>query len=518
MGRIAALFSRLWKGRQQNLPLRVQNSTYPEIRNLDLTLAQFKSLTPGDVLPVSWSNQPLWKDWDTETAINDGLKASSWVYICITRNARAISSLPWVVEQKVGPRQYEPVEDTHPLQALLDDPNPWWSTQHLKELIVTELFLAGNSLVSEIKVKVDGQDVPAELWTVRPQCISPVPIKGGFIKEYEVTGADGKDYTVLPEDCVHIQFPDPACPYWGLSPLQSASKSIDTDVEASGWQKVSLQNMLIPPGAFLIRGHISKEQHELAKKILLEEYQGKLNAGKPLILGGQGNNEVEWKPLSMAPSEVSFIETRKLTREEICAIMGVPPPIVGLLERATYSNIRTARDIWWEDTLLPTANVIDSALTRSLAPEFGEDLRVRSDLSNVEALLSLFERRLAVVERLTKQGAPFNDAAEFMNLGFSFPAGDTGYLPLNIMPVDGSTGHMDSDEEKSAWFQRMPQMTESSQWDDFVSDSNMDVAQEASFLGFCVHLFGQDPRENDTGIGSDRLRIAANAWQNNGRH
>jgi HK97 family phage portal protein len=316
----------------------------------------------------------------------------------ITRNARAIGSLPWIVERKVGTRQYEPVDEDEPLQAILDNPNPWWSQQHLKELIVTELFLAGNSLVSKIRVNVDGEDVPVELFTVRPQNIRPVPIKGGFIKEYEVGGADGKEYTILPEDVVHIQFPDPACPYWGLSPLQSAAKSIDTDVDAAGWQKTSLQNMLVPPGAFLIRGHINKEQHKLAKKILLEEYQGKLNAGKPLILGGQGTNEVEWKPMGMTPAEVSFIETRKLSREEICAIIGVPPPIVGLLERATYQNIRTAREIWWEDTLLPTVNVVDSAFNRALAPEYGDDLRVRSDTSKVDALLALFERRLSVVE------------------------------------------------------------------------------------------------------------------------
>lgn len=451
MGRIADLVRRVFRGNSAGALARsgltLNAAQGPELH--PLILSQIKSLRPGDVLPSSWDGRPQWSEWDSEAAINEGLKASSYVYICIKRNASAIGTLPWIVEQQTGPRQYEPVPDTHPLQVILDTPNPYWSAQHLRELIVMELFLTGNSLI----LKIRENEIPVELWTARPQNIAPNPAKGDFVVSYTVKGADGKEHTVLPEDAIHVQFPDPACPYWGLSPLQSASKAVDTDVEAATWQKVALQNMLVPPGVFLIKGHITEDQFNLARAQIKDRYAGADNAGEPMILGGQGGNEVSWQQMGLTPAEVSFIETRKLTREEICSILGVPPPIVGILDRATYNNIRTAREIWWEDTLLPTAGLVESALNRSLAPEFGEGLRIRIDTSQVDALLVLFERRLAVVERLCDRGAPFNSASEFMDLGYTFDGGDVGYLPANLIPVDSVTsGQLDEDEEKAGWF------------------------------------------------------------------
>jgi hypothetical protein len=70
----------MWNGSNSSLPIRARRGqSIAGIRNAELAMSEVKSLTPGDVLPISWSGEPLWNDWNTEDAINDGLKASSWV-------------------------------------------------------------------------------------------------------------------------------------------------------------------------------------------------------------------------------------------------------------------------------------------------------------------------------------------------------------------------------------------------------------------------------------------------------
>jgi phage portal protein BeeE len=58
---------------------------------------------------------PAVGDWSTRKAIEQGLKASSWVYICVKRLMKAAASVPWVAEELHG-KKWEPIE-THPLTS-----------------------------------------------------------------------------------------------------------------------------------------------------------------------------------------------------------------------------------------------------------------------------------------------------------------------------------------------------------------------------------------------------------------
>jgi HK97 family phage portal protein len=415
-------------------------------------ISQLK-LAPKQILPASMSGKPIWSDWSASNAINNGLKASAWVYVCIMRNANAIAQLPWVVETLSGDT-WVPVTPLHPLQRLMNRPNDVWSRQSLMTRIAMELMLAGNSVLC--KIRVDGRVV--ELYTLRPQDIAPVPTQDMHILGYQVKDVNGRiieaedpelpdEVSIGAEDTVHLMLVDPSTPYWGLSPMQAAAKTIDVDVDAAEWQKVSLQNMMVPPGFFQFKGHFTDDQWTELQADLADKYKGSLNAREPMALGDQ--EEVKWTQLSLTPQEVDFLETRKLTREEICAIYGVPPPVAGILERATYSNIETARDIWWQDTLIPFTQLMEDAFNLQLVPEFGDPatLRVRADMSGVVALQVQTANRIVSVKDLWSMGVPFNTASDFIGLGLQIPGGDVGYLPGNLLstgsPIDSV---LDEDE------------------------------------------------------------------------
>jgi HK97 family phage portal protein len=64
------------------------------------------------------------------------------------------------------------------------------------------------------------------------------------------------------------------------------------------------------------------------------------------IYRGTGNHRIavledglKFRPITIPPNEAQFLETRKYQLSEIARIFGVPPHMLGDLDRATFSNI-----------------------------------------------------------------------------------------------------------------------------------------------------------------------------------
>jgi hypothetical protein len=103
------------------------------------------------------------------------------------------------------------------------------------------------------------------------------------------------------------------------------------------------------------KGSMTEGQKRDIKKEIVNYYSGTEGGQSALLL--QGNLDVE--AMQVRPKDVDFIMGKKLNREEICAIYGVPPALVGIFEYANYSNVKEQRKIFWENTLLP---IMDSIL------------------------------------------------------------------------------------------------------------------------------------------------------------
>jgi len=393
---------------------------------LGVSPQEMKSVTTGQLLPVWQSGKPIWTDWSTDKAVREGYKASTWVYACIHRIMKAVASVPWVVSRRTKAGEWEVVPG-HPLEELLKKPNPYMSGQDLIERMTAHLYLGGNALWTKIRVR----GAVVELWPIGPDGIKPVPSQKNFIERYEYE-RDGVKHSIKPEDIVHVMFIDPANPYWGMSPLQAGARTVDTDVEAVTWNKVALQNRAITDGVFSFKEPLTREQWEEARKQVREQHQGADNARTPWVLGG----DATWHQMSLSPAEMDFIESRKMTREEICAIFQVPPPMVGIYDHATLANIETARKIFWLDTVIPFLEDLQSAFNLALTPEFGDDLMLEFDVSNVEAIQENYHDKIETAKTLWAMGVPFNQINQQLELGFNdIPGGDQGYLPMSLLPA-----------------------------------------------------------------------------------
>ena len=75
---------------------------------------------------------------------------------------------------------------------------------------------------------------------------------------------------------------------------------------------------------------------------------------------------------------MDFLNSSKMTRDEILAVFRVPPPITGIVENAGLgSNIWDgARVMFCEGTVQPKLELLGQSLTRDLARRYGPDVVV----------------------------------------------------------------------------------------------------------------------------------------------
>ena len=390
----------------------------------------------NNILPTI-QGEPEWGDWTTENAIKNGYKESIWVYTSINKKAKAAASVPWKVfkmDQKTG--EWEE-QKNHPLEQLIERPNPFMTRKDLIERITAHLNLSGNAIHKKVRAATGAaKGRTIELWPMGPDGIRPVPDQREFISKYEVK--DSRNVVIEeidPADLIHHMFLDPGNPYWGIGPLQIAAKTVDTDNEAVRWNKVALQNRAVTDGVFSFDNPLHTEEWEEARRQIRTQHQGSSNAREPWVLG----SGAKWNQMSLSPAEMDFIESRKMTREEIAAVFDVPPPMVGLYENATLANIETARKIFWLDTMLPFLDDLQNSFNLTLTPEFqnpGEVLEIRYDVSNVEALQENFSDKLDNADKLFKMGVSLKEINRRLELGLDEQSGwEVGYLPTGIIPA-----------------------------------------------------------------------------------
>jgi len=139
--------------------------------------------------------------------------------------------------------------------------------------------------------------------------------------------------------------------------------------------------------------------------------------------------------MNQSAVEMDFVASRTKVWSEIASAMGVPLPMIGVLEDATLANIETSRKIFWMDTIVPLLRKIRSQINAQLASEFG--LYLDYDLSGVEAMREDYGQKLEAAERLFRLGVPFNRINEVLELEVGeIEGGETGYLPAGLIPSD----------------------------------------------------------------------------------
>jgi HK97 family phage portal protein len=271
--------------------------------------------------------------------------------------------------------------DDHPLARGILAPWEGAGQPQLVQHLLGSLLVQGNGLVDVDEgarsLRFDDLD-----WrTCTPIKASARRISGWTVRE------DGEERELSADRVVHVAWWSPLGPT-GISPLRTLGTTVAIEDAAQRFQRAMLQNGARPPSAveadesFL--GLDRDERDELIKGLradLQSIYAGPENAGRPALLPPG----LKWKGVGHTAVEAELIKQREVTRDEINAVFQIPPPMVGDLRRATFSNIAAQREMYYTESLAPPLVLIEQALNAQLVRHLlrEDDVYVEFDFAGV---------------------------------------------------------------------------------------------------------------------------------------
>jgi HK97 family phage portal protein len=328
---------------------------------------------------VAWhsSARAHWSGRDYAAFARDGYGANAVAHRCVRLIAEGVASVPL----RVSPGD-------HPLARLLARPNPEQTGVELIEGFIGYLQVSGNAYLEAVAFE---DEPPSELFALRPDRMSVMPGARGWPVGWEYRlGAKVRRFERDPltdvAPILHLKTFHPLDDWYGQSPMTAAACAIDIHNAGGAWNKALIDNAARPSGALVYSSgeRLSEEQFAHLKRELETAMSGPENAGRPMLLDGG----LDWKAMSLSPTDMDFISARHAAAREIALAFGVPPMLLGIPGDNTYSNYSEANSAFWRQTALPLAQKLARALEGWLGarwPEAGA-ATVSLDLDAVPAL------------------------------------------------------------------------------------------------------------------------------------
>lgn len=322
-----------------------------------------------------------WSPQNYSVLAREGYTRNPIVFRAIRLLAETASAVPWLL--------YEGREERtqHPLLDLIKRPNASEAGATFFETLFGYLLLSGNAFLQFNA----SRGLAPSLHLLRPDRINVIAGDDGWPEAFEY-GAGTKKQCLEPLSqsnsggIIHLKMFHPLDDLTGFAPLCAAQMALETHNAAANWNKALLDNSARPSGALIYApadgGNLTDDQYARLKNELEDGYSGATRAGRPLLLEGG----LDWKPMSLTPKDMDFLEAKHSAARDIALAFGVPPMLLGIPGDNTYSNYVEANRVFYRMTVLPLINRLACELTAALAPHFGENLSLKHDTDQIEGL------------------------------------------------------------------------------------------------------------------------------------
>lgn len=277
------------------------------------------------------------------------------------------------------------------------------------------------------------------------------------------------------------------------SPIESLRATLALHDAVERHLLAYFRNSARPAGHVKVDKNTPKETRDWIREELTKLYTAPENAGKVLITSG------EWSSMTGEPGNSKVIELSKQSREEICAAYQVPPPLVGILDRAIMSNVRELRSHYVRDVVGPHGVIFEGDIDAQVIArddllgdiyvEFEDGAMLRPDLESRSKTWKDQRYLLTLNEMRELENRPRID----------HPSADVPWMPLNEAPL-GADDNPESDKPKP------PDTDPDNETDDTTGDHDpmeLVAAIQKVYLGVGVVLTAQEARELLNRMGAD---------------
>jgi HK97 family phage portal protein len=346
--------------------------------------------------------------------LRESYRLVTWVYACINVIAESISGVP--LKFYDGPpedTEKKEVPKKHPVNQLFSPPKPMEILT--REDYVKNVFInLGNfgEIFSPLEMKAG---IPENIDIVNPYQFEAMRRENNDLYAWKYTriGRDGKQMapiTLADGQVLQFKYYDPFNRVRGLTPLAAGRLPLEQEVNMSVWNAGFFQGGIRNPVVILLKqllGTGASRKNFLDQ--IQRDYTGFVKGHGPLVLEGGADA----KPLMQSLKDLDFIEGKNLTREEICALFGVPPALVGIFRYANYANSREQIRLFWLNTLVPKMRLFRNVIQVSLLDKYWNDIYVDFDWSKVDAL------GVDPVQKATMHNLDTSAANNLYNMGYT---------------------------------------------------------------------------------------------------
>ncbi len=255
------------------------------------------------------------------------------VFSSVRLLAETGSMLPTGVFQRSGNTRLPAME--HPLAPLLTyQANPQLPAGEFWAQVLGWMLTRGNA-AAYIERNNGGR--PVGLWPVSWPNVETRRVKDTGELVYKVT-LDDDEWAPIREDgglvrsenLLHFRSFGVGGTE-GLSPIGMARQSIGTGWAATSYIGSFFQRDASPGGTISVPGTLTDDQFERLLRQWNDTHEGFDNSHRIGVMEGGA----KWEKTTLSPADAQFLEVYKMTRAEIAGIYGVPPHMIGDVERST---------------------------------------------------------------------------------------------------------------------------------------------------------------------------------------
>jgi HK97 family phage portal protein len=307
------------------------------------------TINPDGILPNEWGQ--FWNYWQMGYDPLPLSGTSAVVEACVQAYAQTIAMCPgehWWTNEDGGRERVT----SSALSRILKRPNDYQSRSDFLLNLAHDLYSEGNAYA--LAQRNDRYEVSA-LHLFNPGQSRARVGEGGEIF-YELAGNNVIEATlgvtgaiaspgrlVVPaRDVLHIKLEvKRGEPLVGTAPLRHAAAAIAAQ-NAIGSQLISFfSNMSRPSGILSTPLNLTEAQIKRLRELWNEQSKG-LNAGGTPIL----TNDLKFQGMSVSARDAEMAAALKLTQDDIFMVYGVPPAILGMTDKSTFSSTEALMQFW----------------------------------------------------------------------------------------------------------------------------------------------------------------------------
>ena len=363
---------------------------------------------------------------DNGTVTTGSAMQIATVFTCVRILAESVMMLPLEIRQRTADGGSRRATE-HPAFPLLHDlSNSEMTAAEVRQTAMGHLAQWGNAYLQKIP---DNAGRWMQLWPLRPDRMTVNRGPDGELI-YQYRNSSERNLVFKSWEIMHVRglSPDGLI---GYSPIGVARRTFDTQARMDQYQDAFYANGARPGMLLKHPGKLSDKAYARLLASWEERHQGAVNANRLAIL----EEGMAAEDVGIPQNDAQFLESKKFSRAEICALFRVPAHMANDMESATFASLEQTSLEFVLYTLTPWLVLWEQAIARDLLT--AAERRTYYAKHKLQGLLRGDNASRSAFYSTGLQWGYFsiNDVRGFEDIN-PVEGGDTYFVPLNMVPLE----------------------------------------------------------------------------------